>query len=181
MLTLAAAAPALAGAPPDPIHWRVGDGYATTTQKGGIELSWASSGRGFTLGALEVGGHAILAGLYAPAELGAPVARGATLGWATPPDPVHLRIWDNAPALFELGCRAGNPPDPVIPDDACSVAFPEGHVVEVVRSNGKTHEVLVSTIEERGIVPCVRVLVDGPLVVDGLTLTFAGKLTTKLI
>lgn len=177
---LMAVSPAFAAVPPDDGHWslepsRDGGGWTATSDN--VAWSWRVTERGATeFGALSVGGHETIAALRLPYDLGMPEARGAKLAFAHPPEPVHLALWDNPTGRVTIGCVGAVPPDDSLGDDACSLTFPAGHALTLVNSREGHHELRVDMEDARGIVPCVRIAVDGDVAVNGLTLAFVGQL-----
>lgn len=175
-----AATPALARSPTDSApRWTFGTDnlgdYAQSDDKL-IRYDTTRLREGFALSGVTAAGHEILAGLYIPSAIGPPDARGAKLELVGVDDPnLRVTILDSEMAVTQVSCI--DPPEPILPPGPCVAAFPAGHTLNVIQSNARVATIDVSMRADDGsIIPCVRVVVQGPFAIDGTMLSFAGDL-----
>lgn len=178
VLTLAAA-PALAANPPEPVHWTLGAddlGDYAAAEDQIIRFDSTRLRDGFVLSSAAARGHQILDGLYVPAEIGPPDAHGAKLEFVGVEDPnIRITLTDSSAGVTDVSCAS--PPEPVLPPDPCVAQFPAGHTIVPV--SVKPHTSVFDVVmpgDDGGIIPCVRVVVQGPWAIEGESLSFAGDM-----
>lgn len=159
-------------------HWTLGtDDLGSYAQGENVFVRYATTRAGDTLvlGGLSAAGHGVLDALYVPGAIGPPDARGAKLEFIGVDDPnLRLALFDNEAAVTDVACGAGGPE---LPPNPCVAVFEEGHALRIVQSNARSSVIEVTMEADDGsIIPCVRVVVQGPVAIEGTSLSFSGDL-----
>lgn len=152
--------------------WQAQDGVATGRH---VAFAYdATEGQGIVIqGGLVAHGHTLLESAAFPYDVGDPTVRGSRLTFGSPWG-AHLSLWDNQPALLQMAC----------PTAACTLVFPEGHELAEQQAAGGSRSFLVTMPDPEQVGPgggCIRFEVQGAVQVDGLAVSFTGRLHMRAI